>query len=149
MKWREGAADRKLWKERTERVARQYFTWSPPLYSREQGGRAHTEREYGGRETGVGGELLFSLSLMSGLRLTATPVFEFFPCFYFTDPVTLPSAPTVYTPLSLSFSTPITLPSNLSSRSPPVSVSTFLFSFYPPVSSSTDPFHSFYESSPL
>ena len=24
--WREGAADRKLWKERTERVARQYFT---------------------------------------------------------------------------------------------------------------------------
>ena len=25
-RWREGAADRKLWKERTERVARQYFT---------------------------------------------------------------------------------------------------------------------------
>ena len=25
-RWREGAADRKLWKERTERVARQHFT---------------------------------------------------------------------------------------------------------------------------
>ena len=25
-RWREGTADRKLWKERTERVARQYFT---------------------------------------------------------------------------------------------------------------------------
>ena len=25
-RWREGAADRKPWKERTERVARQYFT---------------------------------------------------------------------------------------------------------------------------
>ena len=25
-RWREEAADRKLWKERTERVARQYFT---------------------------------------------------------------------------------------------------------------------------
>ena len=25
-RWREGAADRKLWKERTQRVARQYFT---------------------------------------------------------------------------------------------------------------------------
>ena len=25
-RWREGAADRKLWRERTERVARQYFT---------------------------------------------------------------------------------------------------------------------------
>ena len=25
-RWREGAADRKLWKERTARVARQYFT---------------------------------------------------------------------------------------------------------------------------
>ena len=35
-RWREGAADRKLWKERRERVVRQYFT----LYIREQGGRA-------------------------------------------------------------------------------------------------------------
>ena len=25
-RWREGAADRKLWKERSERLARQYFT---------------------------------------------------------------------------------------------------------------------------
>ena len=25
-RWREGAANKKLWKERTERVARQYFT---------------------------------------------------------------------------------------------------------------------------
>ena len=25
-RWREGAADRKLWKERIERLARQYFT---------------------------------------------------------------------------------------------------------------------------
>ena len=25
-RWREGAADRKLWKERTERVARQYIS---------------------------------------------------------------------------------------------------------------------------
>ena len=40
-RWREGAADRKLWKERTERVARQYNNSPSPLYSREQGGRAH------------------------------------------------------------------------------------------------------------
>ena len=38
--WREGTADRKLWKVRTESVARQYFTCPSPLYSREQGGRA-------------------------------------------------------------------------------------------------------------
>ena len=40
--WRELAADRKLWKERSERVARQYFTRPSPMYGREQGGRAST-----------------------------------------------------------------------------------------------------------
>ena len=40
-RWREGAADRKLWKERTERVGRQYFTRPSTMYSRDQGGRAY------------------------------------------------------------------------------------------------------------
>ena len=43
---RDGAADIKLWKERTERVARHYFTWISPLYSREQGGRAHKKYHF-------------------------------------------------------------------------------------------------------
>ena len=41
-----GAADRKLWKQRTERVFPQYFACPSPLYSREQGERARIHTAY-------------------------------------------------------------------------------------------------------
>ena len=45
--WRDGAADRKQRKKRTERVTRQYFTGPSPLYSRDQGGRPHVKGQTG------------------------------------------------------------------------------------------------------